>query len=75
MRGSEHPEEIIDVGGRLDSWDLAQGSNDDGAGIVQSLEVLRAFKALGIRPKRTIRIIMFMNEENGGRGTRGYLRK
>ncbi len=72
LRGSEHPEEIIAVGGHLDSWDLAQGSNDDGAGVVQSLEVLRTYRALGIRPKRTIRVIMFMNEENGGRGGKKY---
>src|SRR6201998_2093350 len=72
FKGTEHPEEIIAVGGHLDSWDLAQGSNDDGAGVVQSLEILRTFKALGIKPKRTVRIIMFMNEENGGRGAKKY---
>ncbi|MGP8216679.1 MAG: M20/M25/M40 family metallo-hydrolase [Bacteroidia bacterium] len=72
IKGSEHPEEIIAVGGHLDSWDLAQGANDDGAGVVQSLEVLRTFKALGIKPKRTIRIVLFMNEENGGRGAKEY---
>ncbi len=72
LKGTEHPEEIITVGGHLDSWDLAQGSNDDGTGVVQSLEVLRTFKALGIKPKRTVRIIMFMNEENGGRGAKKY---
>jgi len=72
IRGTEHPEEIITIGGHLDSWDLAQGSNDDGAGAVQSLEVLRTFKALGIKPKRTIRVVMFMNEENGGRGGAKY---
>lgn len=72
LKGTEHPEEIITVGGHLDSWDLAQGSNDDGAGAVQSIEVLRTFRALGIKPKRTIRVIMFMNEENGGRGGKKY---
>lgn len=72
LKGSEHPEEFVVVGGHLDSWDLAQGSHDDGAGAMQSLEVLRTFKALGIRPKRTLRIIMFMNEENGGRGAKKY---
>jgi len=72
LKGTEKPKEIIVVGGHLDSWDLAQGSNDDGAGIVQSLEVLRTFRALGIKPKRTIRVIMFMNEENGGRGAKKY---
>ncbi|MFC5411153.1 M20/M25/M40 family metallo-hydrolase [Larkinella bovis] len=72
IRGSEKPDEIIVVGGHLDSWDLAEGAHDDGSGCVQSIEVLRAFKALGIKPKRTIRAVMFMNEENGLRGGIGY---
>jgi hypothetical protein len=57
----------------LDSWDLAEGANDDGSGVVQSMEVLRTFKALGLRPKRTIRAVAFANEENGGRGGEKYL--
>ena len=73
LRGTEIPAEIITVGGHLDSWDLAEGAQDDGAGCVQSIEVLRALKATGIRPKRTIRAVMFMNEENGGRGAQKYL--
>ncbi len=73
IRGSELPNEIITVGGHLDSWDLAEGAQDDGAGCMQSIEVLRALKAAGIRPKRTIRAVMFMNEENGGRGGEKYL--
>ena len=73
IRGSEFPKEIITVGGHLDSWDLAEGAQDDGAGVTQSMEVLRAFKALGIHPKRTIRAVLFMNEENGGRGGKKYL--
>jgi carboxypeptidase Q len=72
IRGTEHPDEYITIGGHLDSWDLAQGSQDDGAGIVQTLEVLRTFKALGIKPKRTIRFVMFMNEENGEKGALKY---
>jgi carboxypeptidase Q len=72
LRGSEKPDEIIVVGGHLDSWDLAQGAHDDGSGCVQSIDVLRTFKALGIKPKRTIRVVMFMNEENGLRGGVGY---
>jgi carboxypeptidase Q len=72
IRGTEHPDEYITIGGHLDSWDLAQGSQDDGAGIVQTLEVLRTFKALGIRPKRTIHFVMFMNEENGEKGALKY---
>ncbi len=73
IRGTEFPNEIITVGGHLDSWDLAEGAQDDGAGCVQSIEVIRAFKALGIKSKRTIRAVMFMNEENGGRGATAYL--
>ncbi len=73
IRGTEIPEEIITVGGHLDSWDLAEGAQDDGAGCMQSIEVIRAFKALGLRPKRTIRAVMFMNEENGLRGGNKYL--
>lgn len=72
LRGSEHPEEIITVGGHLDSWDVNEGAHDDGAGCVQSIEILRAFKALGIRPKRTLRIVLFANEENGSRGAIKY---
>ena len=72
IRGSEYPDEIITVGGHLDSWDLGEGAHDDGAGCVQSIEVIRAMKALGIRPKRTIRAVMFMNEENGLRGGQAY---
>lgn len=72
IKGSTHPEEIIAVGGHLDSWDLSEGAHDDGAGCVQSIEVLRLFKALGYKPKRTLRAVMFMNEENGLRGGRKY---
>ncbi len=72
MRGVEKPEEVITVGGHLDSWDLAEGAHDDGTGCVQSIEIIRAFKAMGIRPKRSIRAVMFMNEENGLRGGTKY---
>ena len=72
ITGSEFPDEIIVVGGHLDSWDLAEGAHDDGAGCVQSIEVLRIMKALGYKPKRTIRAVMFMNEENGLRGGLKY---
>lgn len=73
IRGSLYPEEIITVGGHLDSWDLGQGAHDDGAGCVQAIEIIRTFKALGIHPKRTIRAVMFMNEENGTKGAKAYL--
>lgn len=72
IRGSDLPDEVITVGGHLDSWDLGEGAHDDGAGCVQSIEVLRALKALGIRPRRTIRAVLFMNEENGLRGGQAY---
>ncbi len=72
LKGSEMSDEIIVVGGHLDSWDLAEGAHDDGAGCVQSIEVLRLMKAIGYKPKRTIRAVMFMNEENGLRGGRKY---
>lgn len=72
IKGGEYKDEIIVVGGHLDSWDLAQGAHDDGAGCVQSLEVLRLFKVMGYKPKRTIRAVMFMNEENGLRGGTKY---
>jgi hypothetical protein len=72
IKGSEHPEKIMIVGGHLDSWDLADGSHDDGAGVVQSMEVLEIFKKLNYRPKNTIRAVLFMNEEFGGKGGRKY---
>lgn len=72
IRGSEVPEEIIVVSGHLDSWDLGDGAHDDGAGCVQAIESLRLFKALGIKPKRTVRAVMYMNEENGLRGGQKY---
>lgn len=75
LRGSEHPEEIIVIGGHLDSWDKGVGAQDDGAGCVQSIEALRILKALGLKPKRTIRAVMFMNEENGLRGGIAYAAK
>jgi carboxypeptidase Q len=73
--GMEKPEEIIVVGGHLDSWDLAEGAHDDGAGCVQAMEVLRVFKEIGYKPKKTIRAVMFMNEENGLRGGTEYAKQ
>ena len=72
LRGSEFPKEYIVVGGHLDSWDKGEGAHDDGAGVVQSMEVLRIFKDLGLRPKHTLRAVLFMNEENGARGAARY---
>ncbi len=72
IRGSEHPDEIIVVGGHLDSWDVGEGAHDDGAGCAQSMDVLQVFKRLNYKPKRTIRCVLFMNEENGLRGGTAY---
>jgi len=73
IKGSENPERIITVGGHLDSWDVGEGAHDDGAGCVQSIEVIRALKAIGYKPKYTIRAVLFMNEENGNKGGWAYL--
>ncbi len=72
ITGSIYPDKIMVVGGHLDSWDVGDGSHDDGAGVVQSMEVLRLFKKLNYKPKHTIRVVLFMNEENGLRGGLKY---
>lgn len=72
ITGREFPNEYILVGGHLDSWDIGDGAHDDGAGVVQSMEVLRLMKIAGIKPKRSIRVVLFMNEENGLRGATKY---
>ena len=72
IKGTTSPDEIMVVGGHLDSWDLGDGSHDDGAGVVQSMEVLRLFKKINYRPKRTLRVVLYMNEENGQRGAAKY---
>lgn len=72
IKGSEYPDEVIVMGGHLDSWDLGKGAHDDGAGVTQALEALRLIKELGLKPKRTIRVVGWMNEENGLRGATSY---
>ncbi len=72
IRGTEFPDEIIVVGGHLDSWDNSEGAHDDGAGCVQSIDVLHILKEMGFKPKRTIRCVLFMNEENGAKGADTY---
>jgi len=72
IRGSEKPDEVIVVGGHLDSWDVGTGSNDDGAGCVISMEAVRTIARLKLRPKRTIRVVLFTNEENGLYGAVAY---
>ena len=75
IKGSVYPEKIILVGGHLDSWDIGEGAHDDGAGVVQSIEVLKTFIAMGVKPKHTLRCVLYMNEENGNRGGIGYADK
>jgi len=72
LKGSEFPDEVIVAGGHFDSWDKGDGAHDDGAGCIQSLEALELFKRLSIKPKRTIRCVFFINEENGSRGGIAY---
>ncbi len=72
LRGTEKPNEVILLGGHLDSWDKGTGAHDDGAGCVQSIEAVRILKSLGMQPKRTIRVVLFANEENGLRGGKAY---
>ncbi len=72
LRGSKYPNEVVVVGGHLDSWDKGQGAHDDATGCIQAIEAVRLLKEMGLKPKRTIRAVMFMNEENGMRGGLGY---
>src|SRR5207253_10309503 len=72
LRGREHPDEIVVVGGHLDSWDVGAGATDDGGGCVVAWEALRLMKKLGLRPRRTVRLVLWTNEENGGRGGLAY---
>lgn len=72
VRGSERPEEIVVLGGHIDSWDVGDGAMDDAAGCVVAWEAVRLIKELGLKPRRTIRVVMWTNEENGLRGGTGY---
>ncbi len=72
IQGSEKPEEVVLIGGHIDSWDVGSGAHDDGGGCIVSWETVRLLKTLGLRPRRTIRAVLFTNEENGVRGGRGY---
>ena len=71
-RGTTFPDEVILIGGHLDSWDIGDGSHDDGAGVVHSMDLINLFTSIGYKPKRTIRVVLFMNEENGLRGSLKY---
>src|SRR5207237_10361122 len=72
LRGRERPDEVVVVGGHLDSWDVGQGAQDDGGGCMIALEAVRLMKQLGLRPRRTVRCVLWVNEENGGRGSAAY---
>ncbi|QNI37378.1 M20/M25/M40 family metallo-hydrolase [Edaphobacter albus] len=70
--GSEHPEQVVVLGGHIDSWDVGQGAQDDGGGIMSTFEAVSLIHKLGLKPKRTIRVVFWVNEENGGAGGRAY---
>jgi hypothetical protein len=72
IKGTEFPDKIILVGAHLDSWDLGEGAHDDGAGVVQSMEAIRLLNIINYKPKNTLRVVLFINEENGGRGAKVY---
>lgn len=72
IRGTEKPNEYITVGGHLDAWDTGEGAHDDGGGCVQAIEMIRIYKKLGVKPKRSVRAVMFMNEEMTGTGAKTY---
>ena len=72
IRGREKPDEVVVVGGHIDSWDVGSGAQDDGGGCAISMESLRLMKQLGIRPRRTVRVVLWTNEENGSRGANAY---
>ncbi len=72
LTGSEHPEQVVIVSGHLDSWDLGTGAIDDAAGVAVAMETAHVLQQLHLRPKRTIRVIAWMDEENGGRGRDAY---
>ena len=74
LRGREHPEEVVVIGGHLDSWDVGQGAHDDGGGVVVAMEAIRVLRQLGLRPRRTIRVVLWVNEENGLAGGEQYAR-
>ncbi len=72
LKGSERPDEVIVIGGHFDSWDVGQGAHDDGGGCIVAWEAIRLMKELGLRPRRTIRVVLYTNEENGLRGGNAY---
>jgi carboxypeptidase Q len=73
LRGSEKPDEVVVIGGHIDSWDVGQGAHDDGGGCVIAMQALTVLRRLGLKPRRTIRVVLFTNEENGLKGARQYV--
>src|SRR5258708_40243261 len=72
IRGREKPEEVVVLGGHIDSWDIGQCANDDGSGIMATFQAVALIKKLGLKPRRTLRVVFWGNEENGGVGGKGY---
>ena len=72
LPGSEFPEEIVVLGGHIDSWDVGQGAHDDAGGCLAAWHAVKLIKKLGLQPRRTLRVVMWTNEENGGRGNKAY---
>src|SRR5262249_11489518 len=72
LKGREKPDEVVVIGAHVDSWDVGQGAHDDGAGVVTMMEAARVLKQLGLQPRRTIRVVLYTNEENGLRGGKAY---
>ena len=72
LKGSKYPDEIVVVGGHIDSWDVGQGAHDDGGGCIAAWHAVNLIKILGLRPKRTLRVVLWTNEENGSRGNKNY---
>jgi hypothetical protein len=72
IRGREKPDEVVVLGGHIDSWDIGQGANDDGSGIMATFQAVALIHKLGLKPRRTIRVVFWVNEENGGAGGRAY---
>jgi len=75
LRGRERPREVVVIGGHLDSWDVGQGAHDDATGVVMAMEALGILRRLKLRPRRTVRVVLWTNEENGGRGAKAYAKR
>src|SRR6185503_15410150 len=73
IRGREKPDEVVVMGGHIDSWDVGQGAHDDGGGCVITMQALTLLRQLGLTPRRTIRVVLFTNEENGLKGAKQYV--